>query len=76
MIGRAFGNFFRDLLAGDLVALGICFGLVMLVVVIAALGAWFLWQRQQAAEKFKSKVAEKRRKEDEQYKASKQPKEI
>ncbi len=76
VIGRAFANFFRDLLAGDLVALGICFGLVLFVAAIFALGAWFLWQRHQAAEQFKRKVAEKRKKEDAQYKASKKPKEI
>ncbi|MSQ93190.1 MAG: hypothetical protein EXR98_01395 [Gemmataceae bacterium] len=75
-IGLAFGTFFRDLFAGDLVAIGICLGLVVFVAVIAALGTWFLLQRKQSAEQFKKKVAAKRKKEDEQYKASKDAPEI
>lgn len=73
---HAFVEFFRDLLAGDLVALSVCFGLVLLVAVISALGAWFLWQRKQAADSFKKRIAEKRKKESEEFKASKKPKEI
>jgi hypothetical protein len=75
-IARAFANFFRDLLSGDVVAVSICFGVVMMVAVIVALGAWFVWQRKKTDEKFKKKVAAKRKKEDEQYKASKDAPEI
>ena len=73
---RAFAEFFRDLLAGDAVALGICFGFVVFFLILAALSGWIVWNRQQTAEKFRKKTAAKRKKEDEQYKASKKTKEI
>jgi len=76
LIRYAFVEFFRDLLNGDVVALGICLGFTLFVLVIGACGAWFIWQRKQAGDRFRKKVADKRRKEDEQYKASKKTKPI
>jgi len=76
LIRYAFVEFFADLLHGDLVAVGICLGFTVFVLLIGAFGAWFLWQRKLAADRFRKKVADKRRKEDEQYKASKKTKPI
>ena len=76
LVRYAFAEFFRDLLAGDLMAIGICLGFTLFLVVIGVLGAWFLWQRKLAADKFRKKVADKRKREDEQYKASKNSKQI
>lgn len=74
--GRAFAEWFIDLAHGDPVAWSVCCGLLVFVAIILVLGAWFLWNRKQAKDAFKKKVAEKRKKEDQEFKASKKTKEI
>ena len=76
LVARSFAEFFVDLARGDLVAWTICLGLMLFFAIIAVMGAWFLYRRKQAQDAFKKKVAEKRKKEAGQYKASKKAKEI
>lgn len=76
LVRYAFHEFFRDLVRGDLVAIGICLGFTLFVLVIVLFGAGFLWQKKQRDDAFKKKVEVKRKKEDEQYRASKKTKEI
>ena len=73
---RAFAEFFADLFAGELVAVVLCLGFLLFLAVLAAFGGWFLWSRKAAADAFRKKVADKRKKEAQQYKASKKTKEI
>jgi hypothetical protein len=76
LLGEAFRDFFSDLFAGDLVAIAIVVGFLLFLAVIAVLGAWFIWQRKRTADAFRQRVAEKRKKEKGEYKASKKAKEI
>ncbi|MBI2805605.1 MAG: hypothetical protein HYX68_11560 [Planctomycetes bacterium] len=75
-VARGFGEFFGDLFTGDLVALGICLGMVLFGVVIGLLGAWILWNKKKADEAHRKKLADKRKQERGQYKESRKPKEI
>ena len=72
----ALAEFFRDLFAGEPVAICLCLGFVLFLLFLAIVGAWFLWSRKVANDAFRKKVAEKRKKESQQYKASKHTKEI
>jgi type VI protein secretion system component VasK len=76
IVARGFVEWFADLANGDPVAWSICCGFILFVAVIAILGAFFLWQRKKAKDAFKKKVAEKRKKEDQEFKASRKTKEI
>ena len=76
IMARSIGEFFADLARGDLVAWSVCLGLLVFFAIIAVAGAWFIYRRKQAQDAFNKKVAEKRKKEAGQYKASKKTKEI
>jgi len=73
---RSITDLFGDLFSGNPVALCLCFGFILFVLAIAAAGVWFWWSRKSADDAFKKRVAEKRRKEDEEYMGSKKTKEI
>jgi hypothetical protein len=76
VVAHAFVEWFADLGRGDPVAWAVCFGLLLFFAVIAVLGAWFIWRRKRVRDAFQKRVAEKRKKEDKEFKASRKTKEI
>lgn len=56
MIGRAFGAFFRDLFAGDVVALSVVGVVLLVVLLIGVAGFFILRSRRKEEERHRKKL--------------------